>query len=192
MPTEDAEPILFRLGDLYLSTKSVDAAAGRVVLRTHSPSEYRRFDLSPGSLLPDFEFTDVEGRRRRLSELRGKVVLIDVWGVWCGSCVEELPRLVKAYETWREQGLEILGLDYGDKPWELTGFLAERKLPWINATAQSVEDVVRTNLRIWRFPTKILLDREGRVVSVGDPGQPLLHEEHLLKTLEDYFSTSSR
>ena len=192
-PLADGRPVIFRLGDLYLSTKSVDAASGRIVLRTHAPAEYRRFDLSPGSRLPDFEFTDLEGRQRRLSELQGKVVLIDVWGVWCGSCVAELPNLQKAYETWRGRGLEILSLDYGDKPWELIDFLAETKLPWVHATARSVEDLIRENLRIWRFPTKILLDREGRIVSVGDPGQPQLHEENLLKTLEDYFSpTSSR
>jgi thiol-disulfide isomerase/thioredoxin len=198
VPMEDGQPVIFPLGDLYLSTKSVDAASGRIVLRTHSPAEYRRFDLSPGSRLPDFEFTDLEGRRRRLSELQGKVVLIDVWGVWCSGCVAELPNLQKAYEEWRGRGLEILSLDYGDKPWELKGFLEKTKLPWVHATAQSVEDVVRSNLRIWRFPTKILLDRQGRVISVGDPGQPQLHAEHLLKTLEEVFSgtysspTSSR
>ncbi|HEX6863510.1 MAG TPA: TlpA disulfide reductase family protein, partial [Thermoanaerobaculia bacterium] len=133
---------------------------------------------------------DLEGRQHRLSELRGKVVLLDVWGSWCPGCVEELPRLQKAYETYRGRGLEILSLDYGDKPEEFRKFVAEKGLPWMHATAQSVEDVVRHNLRIWTFPTKILLDREGRIVSVGDPGQPQLGEEHLLKTLEEVFSGS--
>lgn len=190
LPYETGEPLIFRLGDLYLSTKSVDPAAGRVVLRTHSPSEYRRFDLSPGSQLPDFGFTDLEGRERRLSELRGKVVLLDAWGAWCSGCVAELPYIRKAYETYRDRGFEVLGLDYGDKPEDFRRFVAEEKLPWMQATAASVEDVVEKNLGIWTFPAKILLDREGRVISAGDPGQPQLREEHLLKTLEEYLSGS--
>ncbi|HWN44469.1 MAG TPA: TlpA disulfide reductase family protein, partial [Thermoanaerobaculia bacterium] len=184
IPLEQTVPVIFRLGDLLLSTKSVDPAAGRVVLRTHAPAEHRRFDLRPGSQVPDFELTDLEGRSRRLSELRGKLVLLDFWGVWCGSCVEEMPSLRKAYEAYRGQGLEIVGMDWGDKPEDQRKFVAETGLPWLHATAASVEDVIRQGFRIWRFPTKILLDREGRVLAVeeGDGG-----EEGLMKMLAAAF-----
>ncbi|HEX5714939.1 MAG TPA: TlpA disulfide reductase family protein, partial [Thermoanaerobaculia bacterium] len=178
---EDPEPVVFRLGDLYLSTRSIDPAAGRIVLRTHAPSEYRRFELHPGSQVPDFEYTDLQGRSGRLSELRGKVVLLDFWGVWCHSCVEEMPVLRKAYETYRGQGLEILGMDWDDKLDEQRRFVAEKSLPWLHATGASVQDVVGKRFEVRRFPTKILLDREGRVLAVVDEDQT---EEGLMKMLE--------
>ncbi|HVG08977.1 MAG TPA: TlpA disulfide reductase family protein [Thermoanaerobaculia bacterium] len=177
----DREPVIFRLGDLYLSTRSVDAAAGRIVLRTHAASEYRRFELRSGSQVPDFEYTDLQGRNGRLSELRGKVVLLDFWGAWCSSCVAEMPGLRKAYETYRERGFEILGMDSGDKPQEQRRLVAEKGLPWLHATAASVEDVVTRGFEVWSFPTKILLDREGRVLAVVDEDRT---EEGLMKMLE--------
>ena len=185
------EPVIFRLGDLYLSTRSVDPATGKIVLRTHAPSEYQRFDLHSGSQVPDFEYTDLEGKTRRLSELRGKVVLLDFWGAWCGSCVEEMPGLQKAYAAFRDRGLEILGMDYGDRLDQQRKFLEEKKLPWLHATASSVQEVTSKGFEVWRFPTKILLDREGRVLAVVDEDQT---EEELMKMLADYFAspTSSR
>ena len=151
------------------------------MLRTHSPSEYRRFNLDPGCQVPDFEYTDLEGKTRRLSELRGKVVLLDFWGAWCSSCVEELPGLQKAYEAYRGRGLEILGMDRADKLGDQKKMVAEKGLPWLHATAASVDDVISHGFGVWRFPTKILLDREGRVLAVVDEVQT---EEELRKMLE--------
>lgn len=184
VPYDKAETLVFRLGDQYLSIKSVDVAAGRFVLRTHPASDHTRFDLRPGSVVPDFAFTDVEGKERRLSELRGKVVLLDFWGTWCFGCVEEMPTLLKAHETFRSRGFEIVGMDFYEDVETLKKFVDERKLPWINATAPSVEHLVQKSFRVWIFPTKILLDREGRIVSVGDPGQLPLEDEGLLTSIE--------
>lgn len=184
-PFDPKETLVFRLGDLYLSTKSVDVAAGKFVLRTHPASDHTRFDLRPGSRLSDFAFTDVNGKERRLSDLRGKVVLLDFWGTWCYACVKEMPTLLKAHETFRGRGFEILGLDFEDDLDTLKKFVAEKSLPWINATAASVKPVIEKNFRVWIFPTKILLDREGRIVSLGEPGQPPLKDEELLKSIEE-------
>jgi thiol-disulfide isomerase/thioredoxin len=181
--------VIFRLGDLYLSTGSVDLASGRIVLRTHPASDYQRFDLASGARLPDFAFTGVDGKPRHLSELRGKVVLLDFWGTWCGPCVGDLPKLRSIREAYRDRGFEILGLPFEDDLETLRKFLAENDLPWVHATAESVADLVKSRFRVWSFPTKILLDREGRVVSVGDPGQlPLKTEEDLRKAVEEVLS----
>jgi thiol-disulfide isomerase/thioredoxin len=178
--------VIFRLGDLYLSTRSVDLASGRIVLRTNPASEYRRFELTSGSQVPDFAFTGMDGTPRRLSELRGKVVLLDFWGSWCGPCVADMPKLRKLHEAYRARGFEILGLDFEDDLETQRKFLAENDLPWVHATTESVADLVQSRFRVWSFPTKILLDREGRVVSVGDPGQlPLKTEDDVRKAVEE-------
>ena len=181
-PEEDMafnERLIFRVGDLYLSTESLDPKTGEVVLRTHPASEYVRFDLTPGSRIPDFAFTDLAGKSRNSSELRGKVVLLDFWGTWCVPCVQELPKLQEAYETFRERGFEILSLDYNDDLEKLQKFVAERKLPWVHAQPESVEKLIDERFRIHSFPTLILLDREGKVVVTK------LEAEDLKKKLEE-------
>ena len=189
VPIDRSGIVIFRLGDLYLSTRSVDLATGRVVLRTHPASDYRRFELAAGSQIPDFDFNDVDGKPRRLSELRGKVVLLDFWGTWCGPCVADMPRLRKVHEAYRGRGFEIVSLDFEEDLDTQRKFLAENDLPWTHATAASVADLVRSRFRVSSFPTKILLDREGRIVSVGDPGQlPLKTEDDVRQAVEEVLS----
>jgi peroxiredoxin len=63
-----------------------------------------------GRPAPDFAFTTLDGRNVRLSELRGKVVFVNLWATWCPPCREEIPSMVALYSRFREQGLEILAV----------------------------------------------------------------------------------
>jgi thiol-disulfide isomerase/thioredoxin len=193
IPFDGLGLVIFRLGDLYLSTRSVDLATGRIVLRTHPASDYQRFDLTSGTMVPDFTFTGMDGKPRRLSDLRGKVVLLDFWGTWCGPCVADMPKLRNVHKAYRDRGFEILGLDFEDDLDTQRKFLAENDSPWVHATAASVADLVQSRFRVYSFPTKILLDREGRVVSVGDPGQlPLKTEDDVRKAVEEVLARPSQ
>lgn len=191
MDQDRGQGVIFPLLGMGISTARVDAAAGLAEFRIHPASDIRGFDLRPGSQVPDFELIDVDGRPWRLSELRGQVVLLDFWGTWCIPCRQELPDLRKAFATYRERGFTVLGMDVRDDLANLQTFVAEQDVPWLHATAESVEDVVRHGFRIRRYPTKILLDREGRVVSTGDDGQPSLKGEGLLKTIEETLAVAT-
>ncbi len=180
-----AGTLLFRVGGMVLSTTRVEAAAGRVVLRVHPAAEYRRFDLRPGGRI-DFDYIDPWGAPRSLSDLRGKVVLLDFWGTWCVHCIKEMPLLRKAYAAYRERGFEILGMDARDDLAQLQAFIAGKDVPWLHATADSVSDVIENRFAVRAFPTKILIDREGRVVAAGTALEaPALYGEALLKTVEE-------
>jgi thiol-disulfide isomerase/thioredoxin len=62
-----------------------------------------------GALAPDFVLTDLDGKPQRLSDYRGKLVLVNFWATWCAPCIEELPLLVEAQKSYGPRGFQILG-----------------------------------------------------------------------------------
>jgi thiol-disulfide isomerase/thioredoxin len=164
----DNERLIFRVGDRHVSLESADFAARSFVLREHAPEEYRLIEIRRGDPLPDFAFTDVDGRPRTLADFRGKYLLLDFWGTWCAPCVAELPLLKQARERFRHRGFEILGMDfeYSATADHVRSFLAARKIPWPNAAPDSVKDLIRNRYRIMGFPTLVLLDPDGLVVEI--------------------------
>jgi len=64
-----------------------------------------------GFLAPDFALENADGERVRLSELRGRPVVVNVWTSWCPPCREEMPALQRVYQDYQERGVLILGLN---------------------------------------------------------------------------------
>jgi thiol-disulfide isomerase/thioredoxin len=178
------ETIVFRVGDLYVSTGSVDLETSKIVLRSHHASDYQRIELSVDSVVPDFSFTDFNGKGRRLSEYRGKHVLLEFWATWCGPCVWEIPNLQDAYRKYQSRGFEILGLD-NDEDFEKTkAFVAEKGIGWTQASRESIKDLITRRFRINSWPTTVLLDPDGKVISLGDKDELPLMDKGLLNTLK--------
>ena len=163
----DTKPALFRVGDRVVSVESVDRAARTFVLREHPLEAYKYVDLKVGDTMPAFAFTDFEGRSRQLSDFRGKYVLLDFWGTWCGPCLAEFPTLRTARERFADRGFEILGIDYekGGTLDQARAVVKERNVTWPNAAPDTVKELVEDVLRITAFPSKILVGPDGRVVA---------------------------
>ncbi len=105
------ETVIFRVGQTYLSTKKADVSKNQIVMRENSAKDYRRTELAVGKEIPDFSFVDLNGKKRKFSEFRGKYVLLDFWGFWCPPCRAEMPYLREAYKRFQARGLEIVGMN---------------------------------------------------------------------------------
>jgi cytochrome c biogenesis protein CcmG/thiol:disulfide interchange protein DsbE len=112
-------------------------------------------------LAPDFTLKTLDGKEITLSQLKGKVVLLDFWATWCGSCKESIPHLIQLYKSYRESGFELLGMnvDRGDAE-VVRRFVKAMDIPYPIVTAP--EDMVRS-YRVTGIPTTFLIDKEGKI-----------------------------
>lgn len=97
----------------------------------------------------------------RMSELKGKVVLVNFWASWCAPCLAEIPEFIKVREDYHDRGFEIVGISTDDTPAQLREFAAKYKTnyPLVQVTAE-VEDAYGP---VFGLPTSILVARDGSV-----------------------------
>ncbi|HYE73705.1 MAG TPA: TlpA disulfide reductase family protein [Blastocatellia bacterium] len=181
------EVVVFRVGNVYVSTKKADAEKNLILLKSHEAGDYKRVELRVGGDVPDFEFTDFNGKKRKLSEFRGKYLLLDFWGMWCGPCRRELPYLKAAYSRYQARGLEILGMNT-DEPEiasQLKPQLEKNGLTWPQAKRESITGVIRS-FRVHSYPTTMLIGPDGKILSLNQVrnGEPRLRGAELLKSLD--------
>jgi peroxiredoxin len=115
--------------------------------------------LQPYEPAKDFEALDLAGNVVRLEDLEGKVVLLNFWGIWCKSCRQEIPHLSALYRERRENGLVVLGADYGDSAEDLAAFVRELEIRYPILVDDGLADVYEVLV----YPTTVVIDRKGRV-----------------------------
>ncbi len=104
---------------------------------------------------------DMHGADVRLSDFKGKVLLVNFWGTWCAPCRAEIPELVKIADTYKEKGVVVLGLAQQDTPEDLRAFAAQFKMnyPSLLSTPE-IEDAFGP---MWAVPMTFLIDRSGSI-----------------------------
>ncbi len=144
------------------------------VIQYHQQVEIER-KTAVGSPAPEIELTDVDGKPRKLSSLKGKVVLIDFWASWCGPCRKENPNVVAMYSKYKDKGFEVfsVSLDKDRESWVKA--IAKDNLSWPNHVS---------DLKYWKsagavaygvtaIPFTVLVDKNGRIVAKKLRGEEL-------------------
>jgi cytochrome c biogenesis protein CcmG/thiol:disulfide interchange protein DsbE len=139
------------------------------------PSSATNDDLisSPreGFLAPDFTLEEIDGGTFTLSDLQGRVVVVNLWASWCPPCRAEMPALQEVYENNRERGLEILAVNttYQDREAEARAFVNELGLSFpilLERTGKMAK-----GYQVRAMPSTFFIDREGviRKIILGGP-----------------------
>ncbi|MDY4926395.1 MAG: TlpA disulfide reductase family protein, partial [Prevotella sp.] len=118
--------------------------------------------VADGCQAPDFTLKDNNGKDLALSSLRGKHVVLDFWGSWCGWCIKGFPEMKKYYEKYKDR-LEILGIDCNDKEEKWLDAIKKNELPWKHVFNPKDSDLT-TKYAIQGFPTKIILAPNGKIL----------------------------
>ncbi|MBQ3827803.1 MAG: redoxin domain-containing protein [Prevotella sp.] len=115
-----------------------------------------------GVVAPDFTLNDINGKPLSLSSLRGKYVILDFWGSWCGWCIKGFPEMKKYYEKYKGK-FEILGIDCNDTEQKWKDAVKKNELPWLHVY-NTRDSKVLADYGVNGFPTKIIVGPDGKIV----------------------------
>jgi thiol-disulfide isomerase/thioredoxin len=118
--------------------------------------------LKPGSVVPDFEFTRLDGTTTMLSALRGNVVMLQVWATWCGPCLAELPDLQALAASHSGPNCVILGLNIDEPDRDITSFVNDRQMDWPQGRLPlGLDSPVLRQLSVSSIPVHMVIDADG-------------------------------
>lgn len=119
-----------------------------------------------GDIAPDFELQTLDGKKMRLSDLKGKVVMLNFWATWCPPCKQEMPVMQEAYQKYKDQGFEIAAVNIGETDVAVQSFAKTQGLTfpiWLDYN----KDITR-QYKIGPIPSSFFIDANGIVAKKNE------------------------
>lgn len=113
---------------------------------------------------PDFTLKDSNGKVVKLSEYKGKVVLLNFWATWCGPCKIEIPWFVDFEQRYKDRGFAVIGVSMDEEGWDIVKpYVTEKKMNYRVLLGDEITGKLYGGVD--SLPTTFMIDREGRIAS---------------------------
>lgn len=147
------------------------------------PDSYTKEESTPnkklynlkGKQVPGFKLEDFNGAEVSMEQYRGKLLLLDFWEVWCGPCVESMPKVQGWQDKYQSKGLQVIGITHEKDHLSSAKKLVEKNkvcFPMLLGNSQT-----KTAFSIMAVPVYVLVGKDGKVIMVSEGFTPLLEEE---------------
>jgi len=153
------------LGSIRRCTLFGAAVALLVACTSELPEEVRLKSASQRKATPDFTLKDSTGATVKLSDYRGKVVLLNFWATWCGPCKVEIPWFMDFQKTYKDRDFAVLGVSMDEGGWDdVKPYIDQHKINY--RVLLGNDEVSHLFGSIDSLPTTLIIDREGRIASM--------------------------
>lgn len=129
-----------------------------------TPSKEGSGDKKPGVYTiaaPDFTLQDLSGKTRKLSEFRGKVILLNFTTTWCPWCLKEIPNLKKLHERYKGSDFVFISVYLQESQRKVSSFVEKHALPY--TILLDTEGKVASSYGVRGVPTKVIIDKDGSI-----------------------------
>lgn len=122
--------------------------------------------LKAGSVAPDFQMKTLDGKKFKLSKLRGHYVVLDFWASWCPDCRKDAPNLVRMYNRFHEKGVEFVGVSFDDNAANWQSAVEKYQIAYtqVSELKKWKETSISSLYGVKWIPSLYLIDPEGKVV----------------------------
>lgn len=179
-----AEKLFEQIAKDYADVPSRSGTLGKAAQK----SLYNLRNLAIGKSAPDAEGSNLEGKKAKLSDYRGKVVVLDIWATWCGPCRAMIPHERELVKRLASQPFALISVSADDKKETLTKFLEKEPMPWTHWHNGSKGGILEA-YNVQFFPTIFVLDAKGVIRYKNVRGKEM--DEAVDKLLKELTASTS-
>jgi thiol-disulfide isomerase/thioredoxin len=166
---------------LVISRLQADPSLPRSLFRPKTPEGYaekeyvpvikpgRKAALAVGKPAPDWQLQTPDGRTVSLKELRGQVVVLDFWAIWCAPCKAAMPSVQKLHETFKDKPVKVIGSSCAERGGDPAAYMRQKKYTYGLLVKG---DKVADRYHVTDLPTFVVVDPDGKVAYVSSGVEP--------------------